>query len=176
MNTFFETERLVYRHWKPNDAEILYQIAKDPDLGPRAGWMPHQSVEESRDIIDKFFNNDHTWAMVLKESGQIIGCIGYLLPGESTTDIGDNEVEVGYWVAKDYWNQGLCSEAMRWLVRYCHQQRHYSTLWGGHFTDNPASGRVMEKCGFQEVSGIAMTKELDTGNDKPVRYLKLYLA
>ena len=46
-----ETERLVLRRWEESDAENLYQYAKDPDVGPIAGWPPHQSVEESLDVI-----------------------------------------------------------------------------------------------------------------------------
>ena len=50
-----ETERLILRRWKDSDAEDLYQYAKDPDVGPIAGWPPHQSIDESRYIIEKVF-------------------------------------------------------------------------------------------------------------------------
>ena len=46
------TERLVLRRWQDSDAESLYEYAKDPDVGPIAGWPPHRSIEESRDIIE----------------------------------------------------------------------------------------------------------------------------
>ena len=61
-----ETERLCLRPWRESDAEVLYRLASDPEVGPRAGWPPHQSVEESREIILTVFNNDTTWAIVRK--------------------------------------------------------------------------------------------------------------
>ena len=42
-----ETERLILRSWRESDAEALFKYASDPDVGPRAGWPPHKSVEES---------------------------------------------------------------------------------------------------------------------------------
>ena len=58
-----ETRRLRFRPWTEADAEALFKYASDPDVGPRAGWPPHQSVEDSLDVIRKFFSNDHTWAL-----------------------------------------------------------------------------------------------------------------
>ena len=46
-----ETERLILRKWTDADAESLFHYAKDPAVGPAAGWQPHQSVEESRNVI-----------------------------------------------------------------------------------------------------------------------------
>ena len=46
-----ETERILLRHWQESDAEALFKYASDPDVGPRAGWPVHNSVEESREII-----------------------------------------------------------------------------------------------------------------------------
>ena len=63
-----ETARITLRRWKESDAETLFKYASDPDVGPRAGWPVHQSVEESREVIQKFFLNDSTWAIVLKET------------------------------------------------------------------------------------------------------------
>ena len=71
-----ETERIYLRHWQESDAEALFKYASDPDVGPRAGWPAHKSEEESREIIRTFFHNETTWAIVLKETGEAIGCIG----------------------------------------------------------------------------------------------------
>ena len=46
-----ETERLILRPWRESDAEALFKYASDPDVGPRAGWLPHKSVEENRDFL-----------------------------------------------------------------------------------------------------------------------------
>ena len=57
-----ETERILLRYWQKSDAEALFKYASDPDVGPRAGWPAHKSVEESREIIRTFFHNDTTSA------------------------------------------------------------------------------------------------------------------
>ena len=73
-----ETKRIILRPWRESDAEILFKWASDPDVGPRAGWPPHKSVEESLEIIRTVFNDaTNTWAIELKETGEAIGAMGY---------------------------------------------------------------------------------------------------
>lgn len=168
-----ESERIILRPWSEDDAEGLFKYASDPDVGPGAGWAPHKSVEESREIICQYFSNDHTWAIELKEKGEVIGCMGYLLPDESNIGIGENDAEVGYWVAKPYWNQGICTEALRLIVDYCFKEKDFQNIWGDFFEDNPASGRVMVKCGFHETGDISYCNHLYGANNRPVKILKL---
>ena len=113
-----ETERILLRRWQESDAEVLFKYASDPDVGPRAGWPAHKSVEESREIIRTFFHNETTWAIVLKETGEAIGCIGYYTHETSNIPIGKNDCEVGYWVGKPYWNRGICTEALKMMLNY----------------------------------------------------------
>ena len=68
-----ETDRIILRPWRESDAEALFKYASDPNVGPRAGWPPHKSVEESLEIIRTVFHNDHTWAIELKQTGESIG-------------------------------------------------------------------------------------------------------
>ena len=72
-----ETNRILLRPWQDSDAETPYKWASDPDVGPRAGWAPHKSVEESLEIIRTVFNDaTNTWAIELKETGLPIGARG----------------------------------------------------------------------------------------------------
>lgn len=168
-----ETERIVLRPWRDDDASSLFKYASDPEVGPRAGWPPHKSVEESREIIRTLFHSDHIWAIELKETGEAIGCIGYYLYGESNIDIGENDAEAGYWVARPYWNQGVGTEALQLMLDYCFRVKGFQTLWCDYFPDNPASGRVMEKCGFRDTGSVNRCSRLRLGNDKPVKIMKL---
>ena len=168
-----ETERLILRPWRESDAEALYKYASDPDVGPRAGWPPHQSVQDSLEVIRTFFNNDHTWALELKETGEPIGCIGYYTYGESNIKIGENDAELGYWIAKPYWNKGLCTEALRVMIDYCLNVKGFKVLWSDFFVDNPASGRVMEKCGFRDTGEINWCSHLYHAKDRPVKVMRL---
>ena len=58
-----ETNRILLRPWRDDDAEALFKYASDPDVGPRAGWPPHKSVEESLEIIRTVFNTNTMWAV-----------------------------------------------------------------------------------------------------------------
>ena len=69
-----ETKRLILRPWEESDAENLFKYASHPDVGPIAGWAVHTSVENSREIIRRVLSAPETYAVVLKESGQPVGC------------------------------------------------------------------------------------------------------
>ena len=173
-HTQMETDRFLLRPWRECDAEALFKYASDPDVGPRAGWEPHKSVEESLQIIRTIFGGDHMWAIELKETGEPIGCIGYLLKGESNIDIGENEAEAGYWIAKPYWNKGICTDALKLMIDYYFNEKHIDVLWSDFFIDNPASGRVMEKCGFRETGEMRYCENLYGGSKRPVKVMKLH--
>lgn len=74
-----ETKRLILRRWQDSDAENLFEYAKDPDVGPIAGWPAHQSIEESRDVIRNVFNGKEAYAICLKADNRAIGAIEYRL-------------------------------------------------------------------------------------------------
>ena len=168
-----KTNRITLRPWQENDAEALFKYASDPEVGPRAGWPVHKSLEESLDVIRNIFTNDHTWAIELNETGEAIGCIGYYPSGESNIGIGEDDAEIGYWVAKPYWNKGICTEALRLMIDYCFKVKGFHTLWCDYFVDNPASGRVMEKCGFQDTGKINWCSQLYRGDERPVKVMRL---
>ena len=171
-NNLMETERILLRYWQESDAEALFKYASDPDVGPRAGWPTHKSVEESREIIRTFFHNETTWAIVLKETGEAIGCIGYYTHETSNIPIGENDCEVGYWVGKPYWNKGICTEALKLMLDYCINEKHFENIWADHFTGNPASGRVMEKCGFVDTGMLNRCSQLVGGDKEMVKVFK----
>lgn len=168
-----QTSRILLRPWRNEDADALFKYASDPEVGPRAGWPPHKSVEESREIIRTLFHSDHIWAIELRETGEAIGCMGYYTCSESNIDIGKNDAEAGYWVARPYWNRGICTEALRLLINYCFNVKGFHTIWSDFYIDNPASGRVMEKCGFNDTGEINYCSRLQIGADRPVKIMRL---
>jgi RimJ/RimL family protein N-acetyltransferase len=167
-----ETNRIILRPWRESDAEALFEYASDPDVGPRAGWPPHKSVEESLEVIRSIFNNDTTWAIELKESGEAIGAMGYLPCEGNNLPSREGEPLVGYWVGKPFWNQGICTEALRLMIDHIHRTTDIKSLISSHFIDNPASGRVMEKCGFVPTGETCVDESL-AGSDRPMRVLRI---
>lgn len=168
-----ETDRIRLRPWQESDAAVLYKYASDPEVGPRAGWPPHKSEEESLEVIRKFFLNDTTWAVELKETGEVIGCVGYLPSTTSNLPIADDQGEVGYWIARPYWNRDICTEALHLVVDHSFKDRGITVLWGSFFPTNPASGRVMEKCGFEDTGEVTTCPNLEVGADQPVKVMAL---
>ena len=98
-----ETERLVLRRWEDSDAGDLYEYAKDPDVGPIAGWPPHQSIEESREVIKNVFTGREAYAVCLKTDGKTIGAIELKLNGYTDMTDRDDECELGFWLGKPFW-------------------------------------------------------------------------
>ena len=168
-----ESDRILLRSWRESDAETLFKYASDPEVGPRAGWPPHRSVEESLNIIRTVFSSETLWAVEWKETGEAIGCVGYLSASASNLKIADDQCEVGYWIARPYWGKGICTEALQLVVDYCFREKCFSVLWGDYFPENPASGRVMEKCGFADTGKEVLCPNLEVGADRPVKVMKL---
>ena len=170
-----QTERILLRPWRDSDAEALFKYASDPEVGPRAGWPPHKSVEESLEIIHTVFNNDTNWAIELKATGEAIGAIGYMPTHESNLPSREGELLVGYWVGKPYWNQGICTEALEVMLEHIRETTDIKSLISSHYFDNPASGRVMEKCGFVPTGETCIDEKL-TGTTKPTRVMRLEIC
>ncbi len=143
-----ETKRLILRPWREEDAETLYAYAKDPEVGPPAGWPPHTSVENSLEIIQSVLSQPETYAVCLKD-GKPIGSIGLHLNGSTNMTNRDDECELGYWIGKPFWGQGLIPEAARELLRYAFEMLGMRAVWCGYYEGNEKSKRVQEKLGFQ---------------------------
>ena len=161
-----QTKRLILRPWSENDAEELYKYASDPEVGPPAGWPPHTSVENSREIIRTVLSAPETYAVCLKENGKPIGSVGL-----HRNDLAekDDEYELGYWIGKPFWGQGLIPEASRELLRYAFENLGMSRIWCGYYDGNEKSRRVQEKLGFvfhhtTEGLEVKLLNEIRTGH------------
>lgn len=149
-HTVLETDRLILRPWREEDLKDFYDYAREDGVGQMAGWTPHRSPEESREILSMFIREKKTFALELKETGQVIGSIGleFLneLPGEEYEPLHGREI--GYVLKKSFWGRGLMPEAVQRVIRYCFEELGMDFLTCGHFEWNSQSRRVIEKCGF----------------------------
>ncbi len=144
-----ETERLILRPWREDDATELYRYASDPAVGPAAGWPVHTSVENSREIIRNVLSAEETYAVVLKETGKPVGSVGLIAPMQSHTETEEGEYEIGYWIGRPYWGQGLIPEAVRCMQEHAFRELGCTGMWCGYFDGNEKSKRCQEKCGFR---------------------------
>ncbi len=143
-----QTERLILRPWEEADAESLYEYARDPRVGPVAGWPVHTSVENSREVIRTVLSAPENYAVCLKEDGPPVGCIAVTVGEASNLKLPDGEGELGYWIGVPFWGRGLIPEAAEEIIRRAFGDLRLETLWCGYFDGNEKSKRVMEKCGF----------------------------
>lgn len=143
-----ETKRMILRPWLPADAKDLFEYAKDPDVGPSAGWPVHTSEENSLEIIETVFSMPNVFAVCLKEDNKAIGSIGLVVGESSNLLIPKDEGEIGYWIGVPFWGQGLIPEAVREIMRFGFEDLNLQKLWCGYFDGNEKSKRVQEKCGF----------------------------
>ena len=162
----FETDRLILRPWCGSDAMDLFAYAGDPEIGPPAGWPPHESEENSREIIRTVLSRPDTYAVCLKENGQPVGSIGF---HRNDLAEADDEYELGYWIGRPYWGQGLIPEAAREMLRYAFEELGMNRIWCGYYEGNGKSRRVQEKLGFvyqRRTEGIevSLLGEIRTGH------------
>ena len=148
MNMMLETKRLILRLWREDDAKDLYEYAKDPEIGPPAGWPPHTSVENSLAIIKTVLSAPETYAVCRKEDGKAIGSIGLKMGDSTDMTEREDECELGYWIGKPYWGQGLIPEASQVLLRRAFLELGMRAVWCGYYDGNVKSRRVQEKLGF----------------------------
>ncbi|MBQ1879728.1 MAG: GNAT family N-acetyltransferase [Candidatus Enteromonas sp.] len=158
-----ETDRLLLRPWKESDAESLYTIAKDPHIGPLAGWLPHANKDDSRQVIKGILTAPEIYCITLKGEGEIIGSVGLHFDEESVIGLADNDAEIGYWIAYQHWGNGYATEAVSALVDRAFSELHIQNLWCRYLPRNKKSKRVSEKLGFSfhHVAKERYWKELD---------------
>ena len=100
-----ETERLILRKWNDKDSDSLFEYAKDPDVGPIAGWPPLKSKDESLNVIRNVLNGAECYAICEKGSDKAIGAIELKLNGHTDMTNRDDECELGYWLGKPFWGK-----------------------------------------------------------------------
>ena len=161
-----QTKRCILRPWREEDAEDLYKYARDPEVGPPAGWPPHKSVEDSRGIIRDVLSAPETYAVCLREDGRPVGSIGF-----HRADLAEkpDEYELGYWIGKPFWGQGLIPEAAREMLRHAFLELGMNRIWCGYYDGNVKSRRVQEKLGFSyhhttEGVEVPLMRETRTGH------------
>lgn len=141
-----ETKRLILRKWTEEDASSLFEYAKDPEVGPVAGWPPHKSKEESLNVIRNVFNGAECYAICEKGSGKAIGAIELKLNGHTDMTNRDDECELGYWLGKPFWGKGYMPEAAKELIRHGFEDIGMTTIWCGYYEGNHKSNLAGLEC------------------------------
>lgn len=141
-----ETERLILRPVTLDDAEACFSWNSDERVAKFMSYTRCTDISQTIEWIKSTFadENEWNWAFVLKSENKVIG----------TGSIGRDALMKGYWgigynIHYDYWNNGYTTEAMKAIIKFAHNELGANRICSDHAVDNPASGRVMEKCGLK---------------------------
>ena len=145
-----ETERLILRQFKIEDAEAMFRNwASDPEVTKFLTWPAHTSVDVSKAVISSWlelYSNDshYSWTIVLKELGEPIGSIAAV---KQAPEI--EMVHIGYCIGQTWWHKGYTSEALCCIVRFFFEEVGVNRIESRHDPRNPNSGKVMQKAGLK---------------------------
>lgn len=154
-----ETNRLILRAPRATDLLAFNFYAKKRTIGPNAGWAPHESINDTKMILDLFITEKNVWAITIKPYDVMVGSLGM---HNRTYDFIDGEgVHIGFVLDDTYWNKGYMTEAVQCVVDYIFKDLNFDYIMIGHADYNIASQRVIQKCGFH----FAYTEEKDNYNN-----------
>ena len=142
---FHRTERLFLRPAWPEDWEGVLGGIADERVAMNLARVPWPyAAEDARSFVAREQDPAHPTLLIIEPaSGRTVGCVGL----GAKTDPG-HAAELGYWLARSFWGRGYATEAARGLLEFARLLGHRMVA-AGHFVDNPASGRVLRKLGFQ---------------------------
>jgi len=143
-----ETERLILRKLRLEDAKDVFEYASDPEVSKYVTWEPHKSIEDSINFI-KFTHERYEkkegiiWGIVYRENNKVIG----------TCDISPVtkhfRAEIAYTLARDYWGKGIMTEAVKEVIRFGFEKMNLNRIQAMCIPENIGSYRVMEKVGMK---------------------------
>ena len=143
-----KTQRLVLRPYIDGDGDAMYlNWASDEEVCRYLTWAPHGSVSDSRRIVNDWaacYGSEcyYHWAITL--DGELVGDIAVVRWNEQS-----EEAEIGYCLSRRKWGQGIMTEALRAVSLYLFDSIGFHRVMLRHDSENPASGRVMQKAGFR---------------------------
>lgn len=142
-----ESDDLTLRPWTVADAEVLFGMASDPSIGPMAGWEPHESIEESRNVIETILSKPGTFAVVPKDVGKPVGSVSIILD-EGTVKLQPDDLELGFWIGREYWSRGYATRASRMVLDHAFNDLGCSRAVCVCLETNSRCIRVQDRLGF----------------------------
>lgn len=157
-----KTPRLTLRAFSKDDLEDFYDYAKEPGLGESAGWFHHESIEDSKKILDNFIENSRTFAIEFKD--KVIGSIGLEDYDQEFLSAYKDEkmIELGFVIGKDYQGKGLMTEALEEVIKFLFDQIGIDIIVAGHFRGNFKSKKLQMKLGFKYYSSHLVNTQMKT--------------
>lgn len=148
-----ETKRLYLRRFVVSDAKMVFENwSSDEEVTKFVAWAPHQNMQVTERVLKSWEQSyqlldTYQWAIVDRESLEVIGSISLFQFHRRGRKV---YCELGYCLAKDYWNKGLATEAARRVLAFAFLEVGVDVVTAKHDVLNKASGRVMQKLGMTQ--------------------------
>jgi ribosomal-protein-alanine N-acetyltransferase len=146
-----KTERLLLRPFQLSDAKDVQREAGRKEIADTTASIPHPYpdgaaeawISKHPQLFAEF--EGLTLAIIERDSNHLVGCIGLF-------DLSKEHLkaEIGYWISVAHWNKGYCSEATQAVFKYAFTELGLNRIISRHMSHNPASGKVMMKCGMKK--------------------------
>lgn len=160
------TERLLLRAPAAADAKAIAKLANDRRIAENLRRLPHPySRSDAEAFLDAVAREESERVFLIETDGSPIGMIGLDFSRE-------NGPEIGYWFGVAHWGKGFATEAARAVIDYAFEEYPLEQITAGARVTNPASRRVLEKCGFQW-TGVALYRFVALGSSTPVDCFRL---
>lgn len=157
-----ETKRLKLENIVLEDIKEIYEYSKEKNVGPNAGWKPHESIEETEEIAKEIFiNKKEVWGIKLKDNNQLIGTIGLI---NDTKRDNLNTRMVGYAISEKYWGNGFMPEALERVIEYGFEDMGLELISAYCYPFNKRSQKVLEKCNFEYEGTLKRAEIIYNGN------------
>ena len=153
-------DRILIRNITLKDVDDYYEYAKNPNIGPNAGWKPVPSRRVAEKIVAGFIARRDTFAIEERAFEKVIGTIS-IYP--DTLRKNKDAVSIGFSISEDFQNRGYATEALKLIIRYVFKYMKMDVIEIGHHVGNFKSKRVIEKCGFSYDGRLCKYKTLYDG-------------
>ena len=161
-----ETERLVLRAPRLEDAKAVAMLANDRRIAENTARIPHPyALADAEKFIAAVTRADDEIAFLIARDGEVLGACGISLPEREAP-------EIGYWLGAPFWGHGYATEAVRAVIDHAFADLDFEVLQAGARVTNPASRRVLEKCGFQW-TGVGLTRIRALASSAPIDRFRL---
>jgi len=145
-----ETERLILRPFVKGDAQDMFDnLAGDDEVTKYMNWVTQQSIEETKNTLEKWTQryaeeDFYNWAIEIKETQNNIGFISVVSCDEIV-----EKVELGFGIGKNWWHKGVMTETLNTVIDFLFKEIEVQRIQASHDTNNPNSGKTMQKCGMK---------------------------
>lgn len=167
-----ETERLLLRSFAATDLEAFFKCCQNPNIGNNAGWKPHETLEESRNILHQvFMGQENIWAIVEKEDGKLVGSLGLIRDPKRENP---HVRMLGYWLDEAAWGKGYMTEAVKTVLNYAFTELNIDIITANCYPHNDRSRKVLIKQGFEYEGTLHQAELIYDGQvfDHQCYYLK----